>query len=180
MAVFSPDQVLIEDTWNVSGLCGIGSHHFHVDNVFVPSDRTLDPLADKPCIDAMIARVPTPALLSLMIGSIAVGVGTGALDDITELATKKTPLLADSTLACNSHFQIELAEADTTLRAARALLYDRAALVWAHAAGGSTLSLKERALTRAAAIWTTDRATEVVTRAYRAGGGSSVYATSPL
>ena len=180
MAVFSPDQILIEDTWNVSGLCGTGSHHFHVDNVFVPSNRTLDPLADKPCIDAIIARVPTPSLLSLMIGSVAVGVGTGALDDITELAAKKTPLLADGTLACNSHFQIELAEADTTLRAARALLYDRAALVWAHAAGGSTLSLKERALTRAAAIWATDRATEVVTRAYRAGGGSSVYATSPL
>ena len=48
IAVFSPDQVGIEDTWNVSGLSGTGSHHFHVDALFVPSHRTLVPLVDEP------------------------------------------------------------------------------------------------------------------------------------
>jgi indole-3-acetate monooxygenase len=180
MAVFSPDQVSIEDTWNVSGLSGTGSHHFHVDNVLVPSDRTLVPLADEPCIDAVIARIPPPALLSLSIASIAVGIGQGALDDIIELATKKTPLLAESTLARNSHFQLELANVDTALRAARALLYESAESLWATVAAGAPLSLEDRARIRAAAVWATNRATEVVTSAYRAGGGSSVYASSPL
>ncbi|MGH9117718.1 MAG: acyl-CoA dehydrogenase family protein [Acidimicrobiales bacterium] len=40
VAVFSPDQVVIEDTWTVSGLSGTGSHHFRADNVFVPAART--------------------------------------------------------------------------------------------------------------------------------------------
>jgi indole-3-acetate monooxygenase len=180
MAVFSPDQVSIEDTWHVSGLSGTGSHHFHVDDVFVPSERTLVPLVDRPCIDAVIARIPPPALASLSIASVAVGIAQGALDDIIELATKKTPLLAESTLARNGHFQFELANADAALRAARALLYESAESVWATAAGGSPLSIEDRARIRAAAVWTTNRAAEVVTSAYRAGGGSSVYASSPL
>jgi alkylation response protein AidB-like acyl-CoA dehydrogenase len=180
IAVFSPDQVVIEDTWDVSGLSGTGSHHFHVQDVFVPSERTLVPLVDKPCIDAAIVNIPPPVLASLSIASIAVGIGQGALDDIIELATRKTPLLAESILARNGHFQFELANAGAALCAARALLYERAESAWTTAAAGSSMSLEDRARIRAAAVWATNRATEVVTSAYRAGGGSSVYASSPL
>jgi alkylation response protein AidB-like acyl-CoA dehydrogenase len=167
IAVFSPEQAAIEDTWNVSGLAGTGSHHFRVDGVVVPADRTLDPMVDDPCIDAVIARFPVPALASLCIGSVALGIGQGALDDIT-------------TLAQNAHFQFELARIDTELRAARALLFENAESLWATVAEGSPLTLEQRARVRAAAVWATTRASEVVTSAYRAGGGSSVYATSPL
>lgn len=180
MAVFSPDQVVIEDTWTVSGLCGTGSHHFRVDGVLVPTVRTLDPLADNPCIDEVVARVPVPALLALAIGSVALGTAQGALDDVIALAVRKTPLLAESTLARNAHFQFQLARADTELRAARALLYESAGTIWAAAAGGLPLTLEQRARVRAAAVWATERAAEVVTRAYRAGGGGAVYAGSSL
>ena len=40
IAVFSPDEVVIEDTWTASGLSGTGSHHFRVDDVVVPAERT--------------------------------------------------------------------------------------------------------------------------------------------
>jgi indole-3-acetate monooxygenase len=180
MAVFSPDQVVIEDTWTVSGLSGTGSHHFRVDGVLVPSARTFAPLADEPCIDEVIARVPVPALAAHSIGSVAVGVAQGALDDIIALAVDKTPLLAESTLARNAHFQFELARADTDLCAARALLYESAGSIWASVAAGTPLSLEQRARVRAAGVWATERAADVVTRAYRAGGGGSLYAASPL
>jgi alkylation response protein AidB-like acyl-CoA dehydrogenase len=180
MAVFSPDQVMIEDTWTVSGLSGTGSHHFRVEGAFVPSDRTLAPLVDEPCIDDIIARVPVPAMLSLAIGSIAAGIAQGALDDIIALAREKTPLLAESKLARNAHFQFQLAHADTELRAARSLLYADAESIWATLAGGAPLTLEQRARVRATAVWATDVAAEVATVAYRAGGGSSVYAESPV
>lgn len=180
MAVFSPDQVTIEDTWNVSGLSGTGSHHFRVEDVFVPADRTLVPMVDEPCIDDVIARVPVPAMLSLCIGSVAAGIAQGALDDITALAAGKTPLLSPGTLAENAHFHFELARSDTELRAARALLYESAESLWETVAGGSPVTLEQRARVRAAAVWATTRAADVATGAYRAGGGSSLYAASPL
>lgn len=180
MAVFSPDQVLIEDTWTVSGLSGTGSHHFRVEAAFVHSDRTLVPLVDEPCIDDVVARVPVPAMLSLAIAAIAAGIAQGALDDITALAMEKTPLLAGSKLAGNAHFQFELARADTGLRAARALLYETAESLWTTIAGGSRPTLGQRARVRGAAVWATSLAAEVATTAYRAAGGSSVYTESAL
>ena len=43
-----------------------------------------------------------------------------------------------------------------------------------------TSSLEDLARTRAAAVWATERATHVVDTAYRFGGGTAVYADSPL
>ena len=119
----------------MSGLCGTGSHHFRVDDVVVPAERTCRPMADPPCIDEPIVRIPPPALLSPLIAGVALGVAQGALDDILAIAAAKVPLLAGAPLAANPHFQYELATADTELRAARALLYETAESVWADGGG---------------------------------------------
>ena len=180
IAVFAPDQVVIEDTWNVSGLSGTGSHHFHVDDVAVPADQTFVPLADQPCLDTPIVHIPVPAMASLAIASVALGTAQAALDDIVALATTKMPLLTFAPLAAGPLFQFDLATADTEIRAARALLYETAESAWKIAAEGSAFSLEQRARIRAASVWVTDRAAAVVGTAYRAGGGSSLYADSPL
>jgi alkylation response protein AidB-like acyl-CoA dehydrogenase len=90
------------------------------------------------------------------------------------------PLLAPAPLANSPLFQYELADADTRLRAARALLYETADEAMAVARDGSTLTLEHRARIRATAVWVALQAAEVVTTAYRAGGGSSVYADCAL
>ena len=178
--VFSRDQVTIEDTWHVSGLAGTGSHHFNVDGVIVPVERTFVPLVDEPCLDEPIVHIPPPAAFSLVMASVALGVAQGALDDIVALAGAKVPLLAHSPLATSPQFQLELANADTTLRAARALLYETATATWAGAVDGTPLTLEERARVRAAGVWAVEQAAAVVTTAYRAGGGTSLYTDCPL
>jgi alkylation response protein AidB-like acyl-CoA dehydrogenase len=179
-AVFARDDVTIEDTWSVSGLCGTGSHHFHVDGAIVPSERTYDPMGGEPCIDALLVHLPPPAVFSLVMASVAVGIAQGALDDITLLASDKVPMLSPVALGGNPLFQLDLATADTELRAARSLLYDEAAQVWATATAGDSLTMEQRAHGRASAVWAVDRATSVVTTAYRAGGGTSLYSDCPL
>jgi alkylation response protein AidB-like acyl-CoA dehydrogenase len=179
-AVFAPDEVTIEDTWSVSGLCGTGSHHFHVDDAIVPTERTFDPMGGEPCIDALIVHLPPPAVFSLVMASVALGIAQGALDDITVLASDKMPLFSRVALGGNPLFQLDLATADADLRAARSLLYEEAAQVWATATAGDTLTMEQRAHGRASAVWAVDRATSVVTTAYRSGGGTSLYLNCPL
>lgn len=180
IAVFSPDQVVIEDTWRVAGLSGTGSHHFHVDDLVVPADRTLAPMADPPSLDAPIVRVPPPALLALAIASVAMGVARGALDDILSLAAGRVPLLHAQTLSTDPTFHRELAAADTELGAARALIHEMARAAWEAAGSASGFTPPLRARVRAAAVWATWHAADVVRAAYRAGGGGALYSVSPL
>ncbi len=164
-AVLSPDQVVIEDTWTVSGLAGTGSHHFRATDVDVHE---------------VIVRLPVPALLSVEIASVAIGTAQGALDDIVALAADKVPLLDAAPLATNANFHLELATADTEVRAARTLLYETVEAMWATAITEGSLTMKERARIRATAVWATERAVAAVDAAYRAGGGTSIYADCPL
>jgi alkylation response protein AidB-like acyl-CoA dehydrogenase len=180
MAVLAPHEIVIEDTWDVSGLRGTGSHHFHADGVMVPAERTFVPLGDEACLDDPVVRVPLPSMFALGIAAVAAGTAQGALDDILALAAGKVPLLAPAALASNPLFQFELATADTELRAARALLYESAESAWATAAEGTGFTLEQRARLRAAAVWATTRAAAVVDFAYRSGGGTSLYADCPL
>ena len=114
------------------------------------------------------------------ISSVALGTAQGALDDIMTLARAKVPLLAHAPLAANPQFHVELANADTTLRAARALIYETAAATWMGAVDGTPLTLEERAQIRAAGVWAVEQSAAVVTTAYRAGGGTSLYRDCPL
>ena len=143
IAVFSPDQVVIEDTWYVSGLAGTGSHHFHVDGVVVPADWTYSVLAGEPCIDETIVRIPPPALIACVVASVAIGTAQGALDEIVELAAHKVPLLDRAPLAANPTFQLDLATADTELRAAASAgRTTTAASLWAMAVEGDEPTLR--------------------------------------
>ena len=74
-AVFAPDEVEIEDTWDVAGLCGpaaITSGRRCV----VPAERTLRPLTDEPCLDEPIVRIPVPRC-GAVVASVALGIAQG-------------------------------------------------------------------------------------------------------
>ncbi len=180
IAVFRPDQVVIEDTWRVAGMCGTGSHHFHVDDVNVPASRTFVPFVGPHAIDSPYVRVPPPPLYALAVSAVAIGIARGALSDIEALSSEKVPIFSGGPLATNPLFQYDLADAETTWRAARALVHSSADELWAMAHSGDEMSDHDRARMRAAAVWATDRAVAVTRAAYRAGGSTSLYLDCPL
>jgi indole-3-acetate monooxygenase len=180
VALFRADEIEIEDTWSVSGLCGTGSHDVVADGVFVPTDRTFALLSAEPCLDDPLVRMPLPSPYALQMASGALGIAQGALDDILALASDKVPLFAGASLATNPLFQNQLGHADAGLRAARSLVYDEAAEAWATALAGDPFTTEQRARSRGSATWACDTAAAVVGMAYRAGGGTSLYRSSPL
>lgn len=180
VAVVSPADVEIEDTWSVSGLRGTGSHHFRIDGVVVPADHTYGVMTAESCVDEPMARIPLPTPYSLLVSGLAIGIAQGAVDDILALAATKVPLFAGATLATEPLFQHRLASADVQLRAARALVYGDAETVWRAAVAGEELSLEVRARIRADAVWAVSTAVSIVDTAYTAGGSGSLYDSSPL
>jgi indole-3-acetate monooxygenase len=180
IALFRAGEIEIEDTWSVSGLCGTGSHDVVADDVFVPAERTFALLSAEPSLDDPLTRIPLPSPYVLQLASVALGIAQGALDDILALAAGKVPLFAGTSLATNALFQNQLGRADASLRAARSLVYGEAAEASATALAGDPFTPEHRARIRGSGVWAADTAAAVVDMAYRAGGGSSLYRSSPL
>lgn len=179
MMVLPAADVGIVDTWSVAGLCGTGSHDITVDGVVVPDARTFSVFEDVG-LDSPAGRIPELSLSSLAMANVAVGIAEGALAEITTLATGKVPMFADATLAANPLFRHRLGEADAHLRAARALLDTEIESAWSTAVAGAEFTPARRGRIRATASWVVTAAATVTDVAYTAGGGSALYATSPL
>jgi alkylation response protein AidB-like acyl-CoA dehydrogenase len=160
---------------------GTGSHDVCLREVFCPAERTFRLFGGAPAVDAAILAIPPLVVTALHQGAVALGIARAALEDIAELAGGgKRRLFAVQRLAESAVFQDTLGQADATVRAARALLYADADAAWAKACRREAFSPLERARLRATAAQVTRMATRVVDAAYTAGGGTAIYAASPL
>jgi alkylation response protein AidB-like acyl-CoA dehydrogenase len=175
-AIFPRHEVRIVDTWTVSGLAGTGSHDIEVKDVFVPEARLMPVLPEvKPWPAGPLYRMPIMSVLAPVVGAVALGIARAAIDDLVELASKKTPTGGFSSLAERPLAQLEVARAEAELRSARALLHETMHNAWEKVSRGDELSIHDRALVRIAATNATRSGAAAVDRMYAAAGGSSIY-----
>ncbi len=168
------------DTWSVSGLCGTGSHDVAAAEQPVPAGRGVSLFTDRPHETGPLYSFPLFGLLALGIAAVALGIARGAIDDLISLAGGKRPAPGSRSVAERSTVQAELARAEASLRAARSLALEQIEAAWEAAEGGEALSDELRGGLRLAATHATETAALVATAMYRAGGGSSIYSSSPL
>jgi alkylation response protein AidB-like acyl-CoA dehydrogenase len=180
MFFFPAAQASFHDTWHVTGLQGTGSNDFEVRDLAVRHDHSVALTTDRPWADGPLYRFPLFGLLSLGIAAVALGNARAAIDDLVMLATRKTPMGGQRTLAERGQVQASVADATARLRAARALVVAEVAEAWAVAAGGASLDLDTRARLRLAATHATRTAAGVARTMYDLGGGTSVFDASPL
>jgi indole-3-acetate monooxygenase len=173
-------QVEILDTWHVTGLRGTGSNDIVFDGLLVAGALSASVFSDRPVVKDPLYAFPLFGLLAVAIAGVSLGVARGALDDLLELAGAKTPSGATRKLAERATVQAEAARADAELRAARALLYESIAAAWEQAQAEGTIEVDLRAGLRVAATHAAHAGATVSATAYRLGGGSAIYETSPL
>jgi alkylation response protein AidB-like acyl-CoA dehydrogenase len=181
VTLFPAGQAEILDTWQVAGLRGTGSHDVRLQEVFCPKARTCTLFGAAPTITGGGFLISPVAQLGLYVGAVAVGIAAGAVNDLACLAgSGKRPAFAPRRLAEAPLFQERLGEADGALRSARALLHAEAVGAWDRATRGAALGLLDRARLRATGHQVTRLAALAVDTAYTAGGGTSLYDSSPL
>jgi alkylation response protein AidB-like acyl-CoA dehydrogenase len=164
----------------VAGLCGTGSDDIEIRDVFVPAGRSFSLFEEKPPRPEPLYAFPVFGLLALGIGATALGIGRAAIDEIIRLAGVKTTPGRATTIAGKSSVRATVARAESLLGAGRAWLSAAVDDCWRSALAGDPATPHQRAQLRLAVAHAATSAARAVDLAYHAGGGTSVYTTSPL
>jgi alkylation response protein AidB-like acyl-CoA dehydrogenase len=125
-------------------------------------------------------KFPIFALFAVGMAAAALGIARAAIDELTRLATQKTPFGMASTLSARATAQIAVCEAEAAVRSGRALLADSTSRVWEALQAGETISAQDRALLRLAATKATLESARATDLLYTAGGGTALYSSNPL
>ena len=177
--MFPAEQVEIEDTWDVVGLRGTGSHHFNVSEVFVPDQHTVIS-GSRASVSEPLYQFPLLGLLALGVASVALGTGYRALEEFIQLASNKQPTGGSRKLAERAAVQSCVARSTADLRSAEALMKEAVVNAWCFAERGERLSAELKSSLRLAAVNGTHSAVAAVDRLFEAAGGSAIYSESVL
>src|SRR5215831_14294106 len=127
-SVFPIQDVTIHDNWGgVVGLRGTGSCDFSVENHRLPEDLTFvwDLLNPKPRRGGPSYLFPPFSYVAKEHGSVAIGAGRRALDELIQIATTTRGTFRSSRLDERQVVHRFIGQADLKLRAARALMHER-------------------------------------------------------
>jgi alkylation response protein AidB-like acyl-CoA dehydrogenase len=179
LAVMPREKVKIEETWDVVGLIGTGSHDVVIEGVVVPEEWTF--VRGGPSnLDEPMFRYPSLSFATQVLSVVGLGVARAALDYLSGMASGRfsvtgAPALADRPLA-----QMQMAKAEAELRAARAWFYEAMESAWATVLAGNPVSVEQTNLLRLSSTHATRVSAEVARSAQMLSGMTGVYRDNPL
>jgi len=165
------------DTWYTTGLAGSGSHDYTTQDLFVPAERSFSLLEP--------ARRQEPlyrfnGMFFINMHGVALGIARRAIDEVRDLAEKKT-LVPELVLMRNvPRVRSALARAEGMLGAARAYTYETMDRVWDALLCQGRLSHELRLHVSLSRMQAFQTARDVAQLMMDTAGSSSIYATSPL
>jgi indole-3-acetate monooxygenase len=174
---------ILDDTWNVSGLIGTGSHDFVVEQVFVREAYTWQFASGIPRgkhYTGPLYQFPLAALFRLPVSAVALGIAQGALEACMTLVPSKRAIVGPGVLRDNPLFQARIAEAVALVSSSRVWLHSVIAQAWDATVTGGSVAPAGRAELLLAALNATSRAAEAVQLVYRLAGGTANYRYSLL
>ncbi|MFG1885841.1 acyl-CoA dehydrogenase family protein [Micromonospora sp. NPDC049102] len=173
-------ELVAHNTWQVAGLRATGSDDVEAVDVFVPASRSFSLFGQVPPRPGALYAFPVFGYLSIGVGAAALGIGRAAVDEIVRLAREKQVPGGGGTIAGKPAVRAAVAEAEALLGGGEELLRATVAECWRTALGSDPITVEQRARLRLAVTNAANSAAAAVDLAYRSGGGTSVYASSPL
>jgi len=179
IAFFEPEEVEMIDNWHVVGLKGTHSIDYKVKELIIPHERwSWFPLSE-PSMDQALYRFSFLGALSLSVASVGLGIAKRAVNEVTNLAAKKSPFGQGKPLSKRPEFQIDIASVHANYLSAQAIFKSTIELAEAETAVGKC-SQQMKAQIRLAAAHTTHLSHQVVQASYKIGGGSSIWENQKL
>ena len=173
-------EVELLDTWKVRGMRGTGTHHFAVQDVFVPAERTVLS-ATAPLLEpGPLYKIPRTLCFASGDAAVALGMARTCLEAFFELAGSKTPRAMPALLRDQSLVQVHVGQAEAALRSGRAFLMETVRDVWTTVASSGALTLDQRATLRLATTHGIRLAAKVIDTVYNAAGATAAYDDHPI
>jgi len=169
----------IHDTWSVSGMCGTGSNECTCENVFVPEGFTYAwPDPHTTWRAGAYATIPLVTQLGGALAAVALGVARHAISAFMDLAGAKVPTGTRATLRERPLAQLQLAQAEGLLGAARAYLHAMLDEIWRAGETGVPFDAAARAKARLASLTAARLAAQAVDLIHDAAGATSIQRSS--
>jgi len=182
MTMCPADDAVIVDTWHTLGMRGTGSHDVLMTDVFVPRRRTalLAPY-EKPgsAYQGPLYKLTLWTAISAL-ASVATGIARAAIDDLLNLAQRKTPSYTARPLRDRSNVQSLVGEAEATLGAGRAYLYEALREVWSEALQGHMIDMQGKMKLQLAATHAIAGAARAVDLVHAAVGTTGIRDEHPF
>jgi alkylation response protein AidB-like acyl-CoA dehydrogenase len=177
LCLFPRDAATVFDIWHVGGLRATGSNDFEVSELFIPEDYTirLQEFQPPPLRPGPLYAVPMTSTFVSCIATVALGIARAAIEALIEIAGSKTTAGSAIVLRDKALAQADVARAEALLRSGRAFLFNELGAMWDDVVAGQSISLRQRAEVRLAAVHAAQCAIQATDLMYQLGGGASLF-----
>jgi alkylation response protein AidB-like acyl-CoA dehydrogenase len=181
------DYTIVDDSWDVIGLCGTGSKDIIVDGAFIPAYRTIGAdevaagtsAAERAGRTETVYKLPFWAMFPLGITAAVVGIAEGAL--AAHLDYQRGRVTAMGTKIKDDPYVLyAISEAATEIAASRTQLLDGISRLYDIADSGQEITFEDRSLVRRNQVRCAWRAVAAVDEIFGRSGGNAVRRTNPV
>jgi indole-3-acetate monooxygenase len=178
-ALVRPDRLEIVQDWDVIGMQGTGSFDLVAVDVEVDREWTFI-RGGEPVIDEPLYRYPAITYAAQVLSVVSAGVARAALDFAEEVGSGRASITGAPKLADRAYYRAGIAEAEATLRSARAYFYEVTDEAWQALVGGGEVSDVQNAHLRLSAAHLARTSAQVVHQVVSLSGTAAIYQDHPL
>jgi len=176
---FERRDVVIHDTWRLSGLRATGSCDFEVRDIFVPEQQTHMFVGHTATQAGAVYRMPALSVFAWTVSVVPLGIARGAMNTFGE-ASRKTRMGASALLRDREIVQSNYGRVDASHRAARALLIEAMTELMAASAEEGPRLINARAVFRTACTHAAESAVRIADMLAAETGAAAIFETSPI